>query len=336
MTRAECRLPALGLALLLGWASACRHSPAAHTPRCLPGPTTPTPAYYDAGGTVPRALSDTLVRTGPQATYRRIELPPRVPATLAATPRSGDPIELLWIEPRPSSSVPRPLILISPILSNKLTLMNEFATGFVRQGYSAAILPRKELAFDPQRSLVEAEAESRLVIMRARQALDWLLQQPQVDPQRIGFFGVSAGGIVGASLLGADPRIRAGVLVFAGAPMADVFVGTSEDRIRSSIERTERERGWSKAQIRQMLLQNLRTDPIVLAPRVRRESVLLFLATKDDSVPSATQVRLWNALGRPEAHHLSVGHYTGVGLFLPFIAHESQRFLAGRLGAPAR
>ena len=317
------------LALVLG---ACRHVPAARGARPTPGPGIPGPAYYEAGGAVPEAVRNELIRNQPHAEFRRIEIPARVPATLRAIPRAADPIEILWMRPRPVTDEPRPLVLVSPILNNKLTLMNEMASGFVKQGYSVAILPRKELEFDSYRSLVEAEAESRLVVMRARQAVDWLVRQPQVDAERIGVFGVSAGGIVGASVMGADPRIKAGVLVFAGAPMADVFVASTEDRVQEAIRQAERERGWSRAQIRQVLYENLKTDPLVLAPRVDRDRVLMFIATKDDSVPTAQQRQLREALGRPETYELSAGHYTGFAMFMPFIAHKSQRFLAKHLG----
>ena len=126
-----------------------------------------------------------------------------------------------------------------------------------------------------------------------------LVHRGLLDGERVGAFGVSAGGIVAASMLGADPRLKAGVLVFAGAPMADVFVGTSEERVRESIDQAQRELGWTRPQIRQVLFENLRTDPIVLAPRVDSSKVLMFIATKDDSVPTATQRGLWEALGRP-------------------------------------
>lgn len=43
----------------------------------------------------------------------------------------------------------------------------------------------------------------------ARTALDFLLSQPNVDPNRVGIVGFSLGGIVGATVAGTDPRVRA-------------------------------------------------------------------------------------------------------------------------------
>ena len=155
---------------------------------------------------------------------------------------------------------------------------------------------------------------------------------PGVDGDRVGFFGASAGGILGVSLMGADPRLKAGVFVFAGGPMADVMVDTNEGRFTKNLARVQKERGWSKEEIRRRLSQIIRTDPIALAARVDRNSVLMFLATKDDSVPTRHQRALWEALGRPEKYELPGGHYTGFGAYLPFIIEKSARFLGKKLG----
>jgi dienelactone hydrolase len=41
--------------------------------------------------------------------------------------------------------------------------------------------------------------------------LDWLTQQPGIDPDRIGILGLSLGGCVAALLAGQDPRVKAAV-----------------------------------------------------------------------------------------------------------------------------
>jgi hypothetical protein len=72
----------------------------------------------------------------------------------------------------------------------------------------------------------------------------------------------------------------------------------------------------------------------VLAPRIPRDAVLMFVAERDDSVPTRYQWALWEALGRPEAHVLPTGHYTSILFFLPFLVERTKRFLGARLGAP--
>jgi len=257
-----------------------------------------------------------------------------VPADVADVPRVHDPIEVRIFLPRPAGARRRPLVVMFPVLGSRTLLMREFASGFVRQGYVVAVVTRKELEIDAARALALAEKEMRVLMMRARQAIDWLVLQPQVDGGRIGVFGLSAGGILAITLMGADPRIDAGVAVWAGGPMADVLAGTTEEEFASKAEAVRRTFGWTKERAHQELLRVLRTDPVVLAPRVRREDVLLFIATDDDSVPTATQWRLWEALDRPEMHELRGGHYTGTALHFAYLLGTSQAFLGRKLGPP--
>ncbi|MDJ0521085.1 MAG: prolyl oligopeptidase family serine peptidase [Planctomycetota bacterium] len=313
---------------------ACAHHPAATTPRAPPGPDVPGPSYYTVPGPVPAPQRAERVWREAGCEMWEIDLPPRVAPDTAMVPRSEDPIDIRLFLPRPTNVVQRPLVVVFPILGNRMLLMRELATGFVRQGYVAAVVMRKEVDFDVDRSLQLAEQELRILMMRARQAIDWLALQPQVDPERIGACGVSAGGVMALTLMAADPRVDAAVAVFAGGPTADVLVDTSEDRFVERTELMRVERGWSKERVRSTLRSVIRTDPVLLAPRIRREDVLLFIARDDDSVPTRYQRRLWEALDRPEMIELGGGHYAGIALHLPYILQRSQAFLGKRLGRP--
>ena len=50
------------------------------------------------------------------------------------------------------------------------------------------------------------------IVITEHRVLDWLLQQPGVDPKRIAYIGHSYGGIAGDDLAGVEPRIAAFVL----------------------------------------------------------------------------------------------------------------------------
>jgi dipeptidyl aminopeptidase/acylaminoacyl peptidase len=49
----------------------------------------------------------------------------------------------------------------------------------------------------------------RLLLEDARAALDFLLQRPEIDPARIGIYGVSLGGVIGTALAAERPEVRA-------------------------------------------------------------------------------------------------------------------------------
>ncbi len=319
------------LLLVVGCAGGCHHTPAATHPRPPPGPDLPTPSYYDAGGAVPEPLTRELIWKRPHAIFERIELPARRVPAVEEVPESDSPIEIFLMRPFPVTNEPRPLILMFPLLGNSRFLMCDFATAFVRQGFHAAVVMRKDLDFDPERSLRLAEEEVRIVVMRGMQALDWLVQQPGVDASRMGMFGMSAGGILGVDMLAADPRLGPGVFIWAGGPMADVLVETVEGRMAKDVDRLVNDHGWTRERLADHLRERIKTDPIRLAPLIRREDVLLFTATDDDSVPTTYQERLWRALGEPERHELLGGHYTAFAAFFPFIVVKTQAFFRAKL-----
>lgn len=308
------------------------HLPTQHVP------SAPEAAYYDAGGEVPPVGPEEVVFRGVEHEILRLELPPRVPDDLRHLSHAEDPIELLLFRPRRLGRERRPLVLMSPILANSLTLMNEFATGFTRQGFLAAIVMRKEFEFDPATALEDAEGEFRTYVMQSRQAVDYLVTRPEVDPERLATFGVSAGATISACLAGVDDRFRAHVLVLAGGPVADVLSDTDEDRFVRYREALGASSGKDPAWFREELRRRLRTDPVALAPRVDPDAVLLFLARRDTAIPVRHGYTLWRALGKPRLHVLPLGHYTSF-LLLPWISAETNRFLAARLtkvGAPPR
>ncbi len=66
----------------------------------------------------------------------------------------------------------------------------------------------------------------RLTVIDLRRGLDYLAQRGICDPARIGFEGYSMGGFMGSMLIGADPRVRAGVFYVSGADWRTLFANT--------------------------------------------------------------------------------------------------------------
>jgi hypothetical protein len=206
-----------------------------------------------------------------------------------------------------------------------------FASRFAAMGYHGAIVFRKDLEFDPEASLEQAEDELRLIVMRSRQALDWLVLQDDVDPDRLGTFGVSAGAVISSIVAGTDARTKAHVLYLGGGPFADVAVDTAEDRFRRYGEQTSRALGLTKEQIRGRLREIVVTDPILVAPRVDRDATLLVLARADRSVPVRNGIALWEAMGRPQLVTTPFGHHT-TWVLLPWLETLAANWLRSRLG----
>ncbi|MFM8978857.1 MAG: alpha/beta hydrolase family protein, partial [Planctomycetia bacterium] len=325
------RALARGALVLAGvGACACTSRPAALPAR----PPLPHEAgAYASPGTALAPMDDVLVRRTAAAEVRDLRVLPRLPEDLAGLPHAGDPIAVrLWL-PRGPWPGPRPLVLMSPILANNELVVADLASACARRGWMAAVVQRKDLAFDPDVALERAEDELRLLVLRSRQALDTLLLRPDVDPSRLATCGVSAGAIVSALVAGADPRLTAHAWLLAGGPLADVMTDTSEGRFQRWGAALRARHGWDREEVRRRLQASLAPDPVALARHVPAESVLLVLARGDRSVPTRQGLALWEALGRPRLTLLPGGHYLALAA-LPWLVPQVTGFLAQRLEGP--
>lgn len=80
-----------------------------------------------------------------------------------------------------------------------------------------------------------------------RRGIDFLQSRPEIDGSRIGMMGVSMGGILGSLLAGADDRVRAPIIVVAGADWKTMFATSvlpEVVRARKALSREEIEFGF--------------------------------------------------------------------------------------------
>ena len=229
-------------------------------------------------------------------------------------PGVSEPIEIIWFAPTLPGR--RPLILISPIRGSDTLVVDDCARVFASCGYHAAIVKRARSKFDPDGPLSQVEDTLHAAVIRHRQALDWLLEQPGVDANRIATFGISYGAIVDAALAAVEPRVKVHVIDLAGGPLAGVMRSSDEIGLRHNWNCIRRGHDLTNKQVYEDLENVIRTDPVKLAPYVDRDAVLMLIARFDHSVPTRYQLQLWRALGKPRADFVLLGHYTSI-LALP-------------------
>jgi hypothetical protein len=169
----------------------------------------------------------------------------------------------------------------------------------------------------------------RLAVSRQRQVVDAFLASGRADAQRLATFGISAGAILNAVTAGADGRFAAHVFALAGGPLADVLVESDEGSLERLVAKAVECEGAPEERLRERLRETIRSDPVALASRVRREDVLMFVARFDRAVPTRWQKTLWRALGEPERVDLPLGHYTSI-LALPWVRSRTVSFLERR------
>lgn len=125
---------------------------------------------------------------------------------------------------------------------------------------------------------------SRDVIMRSvfdlRRAIDVIEQTENLDASRIGYFGISLGGVIGTVLSGVDDRIRVPVIALAGGRMNFMFGS----------------KAFSKS-IRDLFLS---IDPIHFVRKISPRPLLMLNANEDEVIPPVTSKFLYRKAKKPK------------------------------------
>lgn len=318
----------------------------------------PLPEHYRAYYDYPKTpLSATLVDTEKTDSFlrKRVEMPLSLPLELAVEnlemfrreveelaktdQKTARDLQLRYLN-RIDYYVPgdlkvgekRPAILISPILGGNM-VVDRFARYYAGRGYLVALVHRKRIHWDENKGISQVEDYMRTSVIRLRQAVDWLEAQPEVDPERIGAFGISYGAILHSVLAAIEPRIAYHILAMPAAPLADVIMACPDRAITKLKQKVRELYGWSDEEIHTRLQRSLVTDPIYLAPYVPTHKVQLYIALFDRVVGAGRSFRLWKAMGRPELKILPFGHYGGILVF-PYLQTQSYSAFKSHLEQP--
>lgn len=265
------------------------------------------------------ATEDEALRDRPHFTVRRVTLPPVAEGRPA--------IELEDYEPETEDL--RPVIVLLPIFSGQLNVTRYFARYFVNQGWTAILVDRDRDLLEDIDRLNEA---IRANIADYRRVLDWVTEQPQLDANRIGLFGISFGAMDAVMLMALDHRVRALVAAMAGGDFPTVFLNTNYRPVSRTVDNLLEDTGMTRQALAAEFAKRLPTDPLRLAPYVDAERVLLILTRTDAIVPFPAQEALRRRMGSPEALYLPTGHRTSV-LFFPRLRAQAYEFFARQFGA---
>ena len=219
---------------------------------------------------------------------------------------------------------PRPLIIVLPILGGGNEIANFFAKYFAHHGYATAIVHRQDNYKDVEETMEALNRVFTQIILDHQQAIDWLVQQPGVDPERIGVFGISAGGVKGALVTALDRRIKGAVLCLVGGDLPYVFAYSSEEGIIEKREAIMQREGLTREEFLQALRDEFEHDPLRYAPYMDARRVILVLGVFDTVVPYRTGLALREAMGGPRTYLIPTGHYTAL-LYVPFVQSVSLR-----------
>ena len=295
----------------------------AHVPSRQSRPAEPLPAELAAYYRYPSKPADVtteLVRERPRFTESLVRFPLSVPAGLEPT----EPVvEFEWFESKQPGR--RPAIVFNPILGGDYPLERGICRYLAARGLHVALVHRKTLKVSPEHPIDRLELLLRQTVVRMRQVVDWMEGEARVDPTRLGGFGISMGGMAGVIAAAVEPRLKAHVVALAGGPLATILV-TSHDPLLAKPRRRYLEHNrMDLATFERRVRDSVKTDPLVLAPHVDPSRLFLFITLFDRTVGTPNELRLWRALGKPEATFVPLGHYTAY-LSLPYLKRASLGF----------
>jgi cephalosporin-C deacetylase-like acetyl esterase len=113
-----------------------------------------------------------------------------------------------------------------------------------------------------------------------RRAVDFIGTRSELDPDRIGYFGISLGGIIGTIFCGVEERVKVPVIVLAGGKLNILFgmdAFSADTRHYLSI-----------------------MDPIHFVGMIAPRPLLMINASNDDVVPPLTSKGLFKAAKEPK------------------------------------
>ena len=216
----------------------------------------------------------------------------------------------------PPGDGPHAAVVVFPILAGSHVVSEGLAKALVNRGFAVARLERKELELAENPDPETLARALRAALLDGRRLLDWLVTRPEVDPDRLGVAGVSLGGILAATLLGVDDRVRAGILLMAGGGIAEILHDSAEKPVRAfrNTLREERRLEGREAFLAEVQPFTEPVDPLSYAEGIDPRSVLLVSGRFDRVIPPERTRALWEALGHPTWIRLPIGHYQ----FFPF------------------
>jgi hypothetical protein len=175
----------------------------------------------------------------------------------------------------------------------------------------------------------------RVTVIDVRRILDWAMQRPEIDPQRIAVVGFSMSAVVGGLLLGSDDRVHSAALVMGGADLHDIIAQCNGpfERVRDEILTRF---AWTQEQYHQVVEDTWSwLNPTRFPARIDAARILMFDAQRDECMPQHARDDFWETLGRPRRISFHYGHKKSFLAMTPlgfnYMRRQIYRFLEATL-----
>jgi len=142
-------------------------------------------------------------------------------------------------------------------------------------------------------------------VIDLRRAIDFLQSRPEMDGKRIGYIGLSMGGILGGILAGVDERVQAPILIVAGGDWGYLFANSQHPNA-VQLRQKNPELFKNPQKINEVVGT---IDPVNWVGRIAPRPLLMINGKDDQIVPKECTERLFAAAKEPkEILWLEGGH----------------------------
>jgi dienelactone hydrolase len=253
------------------------------------------------------------------------------PSQIQTSEQQNNTVHCEYFQPHAEGKVPGTIVL--HILGGDFNLSRLFCHALASKGVASLFLkmpyygPRRDpkskkrmISTEP----TETVAGLSQAVLDIRRGAAWLATRPEIDAERLGIFGISLGGITAALAAAQEPRFRSVCLMLAGGDLGAV---TWEAKELAQV----RERWLAAGKTREELIETLRVvDPAVYAHRLKDRRVMMLNASRDEVIPKACTLALWDAAGKPPIHWYSGTHYSVAMHLLDGLHRVSEFFVVAR------
>jgi cephalosporin-C deacetylase-like acetyl esterase len=211
----------------------------------------------------------------------------------------GEKVPALLFLPK-RAKTPIPVVVLQHGLNRtKEDMLNDsMKAGLVQSGFAGFAIDaalhgeRKPPGKEPMTAFFSADKTPIYqTVADLRRGLDYLATVPEVDSKRIGYYGVSMGGMLGALVAGLDTRIKAPVLVLAWGDYGTLM--ETSDLLNQAASSTI----LTPELVRQFMAD---VDPIYFVGHISPRPVLMQNGKTDLHVPPAAAEPLHKAAKEPK------------------------------------
>lgn len=203
------------------------------------------------------------------------------------------------------------LLILFPTISGVTVLEKTLAKYFSNRGVDVVIPVSMVRDFKFNSDTVKAMDEGfwRSIIQTSSVLKD--LRRVR-DYKKTYVMGGSQGGTRAAMILGRGLNIDKAYTFVAGGDFAKIFAQSKVQKVKDLRTNHMNALGLRSAELYENYLrENIKFHPEENCSR-RKSKLKMLIATRDSSVPTATQVSLWKGCGYPERQSIETGHVLGV------------------------